>query len=175
MTNKQIEIRYNLLLHAFGLPYRLQNGRSFQFQKAVKTFQIGEEKVVHPTKQQSFFNICCKDSPGWLLYICSDQFLYRPKHIAANVMQSYFERDLRVRWLTTFDKLDKLRFNELNLVVIDALFHDTSNYKRDRIYECLNYNCNKENLSVIVIGKNSNPMEMGNQLGTRPDFAIMCK
>jgi len=175
MTNKQIEIRYHPLLHAFGLPYRLQNGYSFNFQKSVKTFQIGEEKVINPTKQQKFLNACCKDSPGWLLYVCSDQFLDKPKHIAANIMQAYFERDLKVRWLSTFDKLDKMRFNELSLVVIDALFHDTSSYKRDRIYETIQYHCNRENLSLVIIGKNTDPIEMGLQIGMRPDFAIMCK
>lgn len=172
---KEVEIRYHVLLHAFGLPQRLQHGRSFSFKKNTKSFQLGEEQVIHPTKQETFFNACCKAEPGWLLYVCSDQFLDRPKHIAANIMQAYFERDLKVKWLTSFDKLDKVSFRELNLVVIDALFHDTSNFKRDRIYEVINHNCNRENLSVIVIGKNADPIEMGMQLGMRPDFAIMCK
>jgi len=175
MTNKQIEIRYHVLLNSFGLPVRLHHGRPFSFSKSVKSFQLGEDKVVSPTKQQVFFNTCCKDQSGWLLYICSDQFLDKPKHIAANIMQAYFERDLRVRWLTSFDKLDKIRFNELKLVVIDSLFHDSSSYKRDKIYETINYHANKTDLSLIVIGKHADPIELGLQLGMRPDFAIMCK
>lgn len=175
MSHKDIEIRYHQLLHSFGLPYRMQNGRPFGISSALKTFTIGEEKVINVGKQQRYFDVLCKSEPGWITYICSEMYLDRPKHIAANVMQQYFERDLKTRWLSSFDKLDKIRFRELNLVVIDSLFYDCSSFKRDKIYEVINTNCNSSNLSVIVIGKNTDPMAMASQLGMKPDFALMCK
>lgn len=109
------------------------------------------------------------------MFICSDSFLDKPKHIAANIMQAYFEREMKARWLTNFNKLDKTKFFELKLVIIDAIFFDSSNYLRDKIYEVINHYCNVKDLSLIVLGRHSDPIEMGRQLGMRFDMAIMCK
>lgn len=175
MSQAEIDVRYSLLLHSYGLPYRLQNGRSFRISTALKTFTIGEEKVVNVSKQVKYFDMACKEEPGWTMYVCAEHFLEKPKHIAANVMQHYFERDLKSIWLTSFEKLDKIKFHKTNLVIIDALFFDTSAFRRDKIYETINHHCNNSNLSLIVIGKHTDPMAMASQLGMRPDFGLMCK
>lgn len=173
----EIPTQYNAMLHSYGLPYRLGNGRSFSLLKALKTYEISDDKIVLPKKQESFYKTACKSDTGWTMFICGETFLDRPKHIAANIMQSYFERDLKTRWLTSFSPkaFEKIKFYELKLVVIDALFFDSSNYHRDRIYEVINYNANVPDLSLIVVGKHTDPIAMGLQLGMRFDMGLLCK
>lgn len=172
-----IQPAYSVLLHSFGVPFKLQNGAPFSLSKHTKSYQIGESKVITPSKQQQIFTTCIKSNPGWTLFLCSDMFLDKPKHIAANICQSYFERDLKLRWLANFDKLDKIFTPGIkySLVVIDAIFSDSSPFKRDRIYETLNSYCNRDDLSIIVIGRYENPLDMAVHLGMKPDFAIMSK
>jgi len=163
------------MLHGFGLPYRLQGGSGFDLKSNLKNYNVGEDKIVSTKKQFENYKIACEDAPGWLMYVCANSILDRAKHVAANIMQNYFSKSQSVHWLTNVDTVKNISFSQLKLVIIDALFFDSSAYRRDKIYEIINYNCNVPNLSVLVIGQNTDPLAMANQLGMKPNLSVLLK
>lgn len=174
MTSSTIATRYNPFLHGFGLPYRL-SGSDFNLKSALKTYSVGEDKIVSTKRQFENYETACEDAPGWLMYVCANTILDRAKHVAANIMSAYSAQRRQCLWLTNLDVVKTHNFAQCQLVVIDAIFFDSSPYRRDKVYEVINYNCNVPNLSVVVIGQNTDPVAMANQLGMKPNLAVLLK
>lgn len=177
MRAPHVDLRfdYHPLLHSMGLPFRLNGGRKFDLAKSLISIPLGEDNIVNTRTQRSHLSSALRDDPGWLMYVCAQGVVEKPKHIAANVAQRYFERDLKLRWLTHFDGFERVSFAGLSLVVVDTLFFDTSAYRRDKIYEMINHKCNIEDLSVLVIGQHTSPLDMARQLGMRPDLMMLTR
>jgi len=174
MTISEITTDYHPMLHNFGLPYRLQSASTFTVTSVCRSFEYGE-KVINPRKQQHYYDVACKAESGWFMSICSDTYMTYPHHIAANIMEKYFQRDMEVLWLSSFNKLDRAKFGKKKLVILDALFFDSSNYHRDRLYETFSHYCNFQDMSVILVGKNTDPFLLAAQIGIQPDFGILTK
>ena len=166
---------YSKILHSFGLPFRFSGEREFDLKKNLLTYQVSETRIMDTRKQVRVFDTACEADPGWLMYVCANGVIDKARQVAANIMQSYFERDMKACWLTNFDTIKDLKLATMNLLVIDALFFDSSAYRRDKVYEIINYNCNVPKLSVLVVGQNSDPILMANQLGLKPNMAMMLK
>lgn len=176
MTNIEITTKYHPMLHNFGLPYRLKDAKSFSLSSVCRTYEF-DGKVINARKQQQYFDLVCKaNDTGWFMTICAETYMTYPYHIAANIMHRYYDdKDRKVLWLNHFTKLDRIKFIEKQLVILDALFFDSSNYHRDRLYEVFSHNCNVQEMSVILIGKNTDPFLLGSQIGIQPDFGILTK
>jgi hypothetical protein len=174
-TNIEITTDYHPMLHGFGLPYRLVGAKKFSLSSICKTYEHGET-VISARKQQNYFDVVCKsDTGGWFMSICSEMYMTYPHHIAANIMERYFQKDREVLWLSQFNKLDKAKFARKRLVILDALFFDSSNYHRDRLYEVFASYCNFQDMSIILVGKHSDPFQLASQIGIQPDFGILTK
>lgn len=174
MSDIIINTQYSQMLHGFGLPYRL-TGQPFALSGNLKTYSVNEDKIISVKRQVNNYEVACNDQPGWLMYVCANSLLDKAKHVAANIMSVYFRRDLRSHWITNVDNTKNLNFGQYRLVIIDSIFFDSSSYRRDKIYELINYNCNVPNLSVLVIGQNTDPLAMANQLGMKPNLAMLMK
>ena len=174
-----ISIDYNPMLFTFGLPRRLTSNSNFNLSENVVSYSVNlggdYEKIVTPAKQLKQYDTAMTDASGWLMYVCANGIVNKAKLVAASIMQEYLERGMKSVWLTSFDHLKNQRFSDLHLVVIDTLFFDSSPYRRDKIYEIINHNCNVADLSVLVIGQNTDPLAMANQLAMKPDLAILTK
>lgn len=166
---------YPNLLHSMGLPFRLSGKRIFPLKSVIGQYNINNDKIVSVKKQIENYRIAGNDEPGWLMYLCANGVIDNARHVAANLMHIYHRRDLRAHWITSVDNVRTIDFSKLRLVIIDALFFDSSSYRRDRIYELINHNCNVPNQSIIVIGQNTDPFAMSNQLGMKPNLAMLTK
>lgn len=175
MTEIVLDTNYIKLLHSFGLPFRLASKRQIPLKSIIGQYQINEDKIISVKKQIENYRIAGNDEPGWLMYICANGIIDNAKHTAANLMSIYHRRGMRAHWLASVDNIKHVEFSKLQLVIIDSLFFDSSSYRRDKIYEIINYNCNVPKQSVIVIGQNTSPLIMANQLGMKPNLAILTK
>lgn len=175
MVNINLSTTFNPLLHSYGLPYRVQNSRKFALSSSLKTINISDTSIISISKQQKFISVAMKPESGWFMVINSESYLDKPKNIAANIAQSYFDNNMKIRWLTIFDKLDKQNFISTKLVIIDSLFFDSSSYKRDKIYEAITHYANSPDISVILLSKHSDPISASTQLGLEPDFLVSFK
>jgi len=171
-----IKTSYPETLHAYGLPQRLVGKRPFNLRKRLKSYQTASQSMIIDAKKQiNMFEEAMDGDSGWLMFACTSTILEYPKHVAANIMSSYYARGLHGVWLSSFDKIDRTPFSQMQIVIIDALFADSAPFRRDKIYEIINHNCNVRNLSVCVIGQYENPIEMSTHLGIKPDFGLLLK
>lgn len=178
MADQPVELtfEYHPLLNAFGVPFRLtHNARRFELGKALSSVELSSSRVLTTQQQRRMLAHAFEGDTGWLMYVCAPTILDRARHLAAHVTQRYFERDLKVQWLTQLHKLDRVRFGALKLVVFDALFYDSSPARRDLMYETIANRCNVEGQSVIVIGQHASPLDLAQQLGMRADFMVQTK
>jgi hypothetical protein len=174
MSDIKIRTNYPESLQAFGLPKRLSGVKSFSAKSCIKPFQVNT-LMWNVKKQTNALEEAMYGEPGWLLYICSNNLLDYSKHLAANIMATYFSNGLRPEWIASLDKADKLHYSTFSLVVIDAIFKDSSSYRRDKIYEIVNHHCNVKDLSICIIGQYEDPVEMSTHLGMKPNFGILTK
>lgn len=175
MTDINLDTSYTPLLHSLGLPFRLSGKKKFPLKTVISQYQINEEKIISTKKQIDNYRIAANDEPGWIMYVCANGIIDNARHVAANLMDIYYRRGLKPHWLASVDNIKGVNFSQLRLVVIDALFFDSSAYRRDKIYEIINYNCNVPKQSIIVIGQNTDPLAMSSQLGMKPNLAILTK
>ena len=174
MADVVVNTKYSEMLRAYGLPYRMFGKRDFSIRKHLQPYTAGD-RVIDPRKQTESYQIAEGDETGWLMFACSATILEYPRHVAASIMNEYHHRGLRSQWLATFDKLDKVPFQECSLLVIDALFFDSSSFRRDKVYEVINHYGNVKDLSICVVGQYIDPIAMASHLGMKPDLALSFK
>lgn len=168
--NPKLTFHLPQLCSAFGLPVRLLQTRPFVLRTALQSVERGQQ-TIGVSQQLSYYTALCEPESGWLAYVLGINDMTHARVIAANVFNAYVQRDQRVQWLTHFDRVDRIPFRDLKLLVIDTLFLDSAPFRRDKIFEIINHNANVADCSVIVLTNNSLDGAIG-QLSMRPDFVL---
>ena len=165
-----IDTNYSPLLNRRGLPYRLR-GSSFSLKSVLKNYNRGDD-VIGWREQTHQYKVARSDDPGWLCYILSNSTLDSAKHIAANIMQAYADRELEVQWVKT---LDGFKYNHrISLYILDALFVDDTAYRRSQFYETL-LKIDGPETSAILLGQSQSTSKFINFIGLKPHLLLNVK
>lgn len=165
-----IETDYPPILHRRGLPYRLR-GSSFSLRHALKSYSRGDDTIGWQAQSQAF-TVAKQDDPGWLCYIVANSTVDNAKHIAANIMAAYEERELPTVWLRTLENFKPDL--SVALYIMDTLFIDDTSYRRSAFYDTLR-KIDGPQTSAIVIGKADNPNKFVNYIGLKPHLLMNVK